>query len=145
MDYTDVKAFFQAIAAGNNLGFAHNTEQLQDEIDSNKSWLGKMILTMDEPRGSYRYVPDLFFDQPTFGFFLHRPVTKSDWSKEDEYYQAAKTLFETVILAEIQTQMEEEDGIWEHFEGSMDYRKSGPLGKERLFGIYVSLGTRESV
>ena len=142
MDYTDVKTFFQGLATEHGWGFAHNTEQLQDEIDSNKEWAEKYILTMDEPRGAYRYIPDRFHDQPSYGFFLHRPVAKGDWAKEDEYYQAAKTYFETLILTDIQEQMENEDGIWQFFEGSMDYRKSGPLGKERLFGIYVSLGTQ---
>lgn len=143
MDYTAVKTFFQDLATANGWGFAHNSEHLQTDINANKNWKGKLILTMDEPRGTMRYIPDRFHDQPTFGFWLHRIVEKNDWEAEDTYYQAAKTAFETIILAAINTQMEAEAGIWQHFSGTVDYRKSGPMLQERLFGIYVSLGSED--
>ena len=145
MNYTSVKAFFEGLATDNGWGFAHNSEHLHTDINNNKNWKGKLILTMDEPRGTFRYAAEQWNDSPAYGFWLHRPVDQNDWAKEDEYYQASKTALETIIMAEINEQMENESGIWQYFDGVIDYRKSGPMLTERLFGIYVSIGTRDVV
>lgn len=142
MSYLAIKAFFEGICTEEGWGFAHNTEQLSDEIQTNKHWTDKMILTMDEPRGSMKYLNMRYQDDPAFGFWLHRPVKKNDWELEDIYYSEAKTAFIDKILAPMVEQMEDQAGIWRYLDERIDYRKSGPMGTERLFGIYVNVNTK---
>jgi hypothetical protein len=140
MDYLDVKTFFQNLATDNEWGFAHNSEHLEAVIATEKSWKNKLILTMDEPNGRLKRVNDQWQDTPSFGMWLHRPTDKGDWEKEDLYFDEAKKAYENVILVTITDQMEgDTEGIWEYFDGYQDYRKSGPMTMERLFGIYVEI------
>jgi len=144
MNYTDVKAFFTTLADDNDWGFAHNSEHLEQKVGHKQEWKDRLVLTMDEPRGTLRY-NGRFYDQPSYGFWLVRKVPKDQWEKEDEYYEEAKTAFITIILAAINEQMEDQEGVFAHFEGGADYTKAGPMTQERLFGIYVSFGAEGAI
>lgn len=144
MDYMDVKAFFVQLAADNGWGLSHNSEHLELKIGSEKAWMNKLILVMDEPQGRLRYTGS-FYDSPTYGFWLLKKVQKGTWEPEDQVYQEAKTAMLTILSA-MNAHMEAQTGVfWGLDPNSVDYRKAGPLTQERLFGIYCSVNTIEGL
>lgn len=145
MNYLDLKNFLKDIATANGWGFAHNTEHLLEDAGSVKAWADSYILCMDEPEGTLRYNGRVR-DEQSFGFFLVKQSEKGKWEREDIIYDGAKTLWEMFILAVIMQNVDDSEGLFANYDPEdTSYRKVGPMGNERLFGIYVSLNDGEEL
>lgn len=143
MSYTDIKTFFTDLAVANGWGLAHNTQHLEEAYSSEREWNGKLVLTLDEPRGGLQYTGS-FYDVPTYGFWLLKGVAHGDWLAEDTVFDAAKTGMMTVLAA-MNEQMNDGDGVLQHWDPkTVRYRKAGPL-VDNLFGIYCSFSSTDAL